>query len=47
LFFGNSETISAEISCNWASLAGAKVKESLPQKKKPKKSACFVETSRV
>jgi hypothetical protein len=41
LFPGISERISAEISINWASFAGHKVKESLPHVKKAKKSALF------
>jgi hypothetical protein len=35
LFFGNSEPVSAEISSNWASLAGHKVKETLPSAPNP------------
>ncbi|QQN63388.1 hypothetical protein JIR23_28325 [Bradyrhizobium diazoefficiens] len=47
MFFGNSETVSAEISSNWASFAGHKVKESLSRAQKPKKIGAFFETSRV
>jgi hypothetical protein len=43
LFRTYRERISAEISSSWASFAGHKVKQSLPQSKKAKNSALFFE----